>query len=301
MKKMIFSLLLLQTFSAAKAFAANPSVDFEIDAGAQQDSNLTVSEIDKKSNQSDLATLLNAKADAKWKAADEKLSISGSYAYSSKTYQQYDDFDLAIHQLSADANYNFTAFTAGANYFYADANLGGNDFLNLSQTSLYISKLFNDRIYLRGASNFQNKEFSKLSSRNADNKGVSGDAFIFFNQGKTFVSVGIATENENAKAHEFDYKGKSIKARVSNKFLLWRKENKLQTGIRLVDRDYSGITAEINKKRSDKSYVADIEWEVGLSKNISIATKVERGNYNSNLPSADYSDTNTSLLLKIRF
>lgn len=161
----------------------------------------------------------------KWKTDDGKLSINGGYAYSSKTYQQYDDFDLAIHQLSADTNYNFTAFSASANYFYANANLGGDDFLNLSQTTLYISKLFNDRIYLRGASNFQNKEFNKLSSRNADNKGVYGDAFIFFNQGKTFVSVGVATENENAKAHEFDYKGKNIKTRVSNKFSLWGKDN----------------------------------------------------------------------------
>lgn len=302
MKKIIlFAVYLCALTSSLPLLAADPSVDFGVDIGAEQDSNLNVAELDKKSGQSDIATIVNARVDAKGSAANDKLSLSGGYAYSSKTYQKYDDFDLAIHQLSADANYNFTVLTAGANYFYAGAQLGGNDFLDLNQTSLYISKLINERVYLRAASNFQEKKFSGLAARNANNKGLSGDAFIFFNQGKTFVSLGVSTEQENANARQFDYQGTTIKARVSNKFSMWGKENKLQAGVRRVERDYSGFTPEIDKKRFDSNNVIDAEWEIGLTKNLTLSTKVEGGDYDSNLASAKYSETRTSLLLKARF
>ncbi len=286
--------------SAMNAMAANPSADFEVSAGAEQDSNLNVVELDKNSNESDIATLLNAKVDANWKPV-EKLSLSGGYAYSTKLYQKNDSFNLAIHQLSADANYDFNVITAGASYHYADALLDGKDFLDLRQTSFYVSKLINDKIYLRAATNIQDKTFSSLSDRDARNTGFSGDAFVFFNAGKTFVSVGAASEDENAKAKQFDYKGINVRSKVSHKFSVADLDNKVQLGLRYTKRDYSGITPELKAQRYDTSHVADAEWEINFTSKVSLITKMERGNYNSNLAAADYSETRTSILLKARF
>lgn len=286
--------------SAMNATAANPSADFEVSAGAEQDSNLNVVELDKNSNESDIATLLNAKVDANWKPV-EKLSLSGGYAYSTKLYQKNDSFNLAIHQLSADANYDFNVITTGASYHYADALLDGKDFLDLRQTSFYVSKLINDKIYLRAASNIQDKMFSSLSDRDARNTGFSGDAFVFFNAGKTFVSIGAANENENAKAKQFDYKGINFRSKLSHKFSVADLDNKVQLGLRYTKRDYSGITPELKAQRYDTSHAADAEWEINFTSKVSLVTKVERGNYNSNLAAADYSETRTSILLKARF
>ncbi len=276
------------------------TADFEVSAGIEHDSNLNVVELDKKSDKGDTAALLNAKLDASWKPK-EKLNLSAGYAYASKTYQDNKEFNLAIHQLYADVNYEFSLLTAGASHHFANAQLDGDAFLDLHQTSLYIAKLINNKIYLRGAINAQDKKFDSLSERNATNNGFAGDAFLFFNEGKTFINVGAVREKENARAHQFDYKGVSYKAKVSHKFTTFEKDNKLQLGWRYNTKDYSGVTPEIKAQRYDSAHVADVSWEVSFTPKISLETKLERGKYNSNLATADYSENRVSITLKARF
>jgi len=285
---------------AENTSASKPTADFEVSAGAEQDSNLNVVELDKNSNKSDVATLLNAKVDASWKPA-EKLALSGGYAYTSKTYKENDAYNLAIHQLSLDANYDFTLLTAGANYNNAKAILDGKSFLDLQQNSFYLAKLINNKIYLRAAVNNQEKRFSGLSERNAKNTGFAGDFFVFSNSGKTFVNFGVSNEKEHARAKQFDYDGINVKAKASHKFELMGKENKVQAGYRYLKRNYSGITPEINAKRYDTGNIAEASWEISFTPKISLETKLERGKYKSNLEAADYSETRASLLLKARF
>lgn len=276
------------------------TTDFEVSAGVEQDSNLNVVELDKKSDQSDTAALLNAKVDAAWKPK-EKLNLSAGYAYTSKTYQDNSEFDLAIHQLYADVNYEFSLLTAGASHHFAKAQLDGKEFLDLHQTSIYISKLINDKIYLRAAVNSQDKDFDSLSDRNAKNTGFAGDVFVFFNQGKTFVNAGVVREKENARAKQFDYKGINYKAKVSHKFTAFDKDNKIQLGWRYTSKDYSGITPELKAERYDSGHVADVSWEVSVTPKIALETKLEHGKYNSNLAAADYSENRASITLKARF
>ncbi|RYY77167.1 MAG: DUF560 domain-containing protein [Gammaproteobacteria bacterium] len=294
------ALIFLQATTAKAENPAAASADFEISAGAEQDSNLNIVELDRSSNESDIAALLNAKVDANWKPV-EKLSLSGGYAYSSKTYQNNDNYNLAIHQLSADAHYDFDEITMGGSYHNAKAILDGKSFLDLKQTSVYASKLINNKIYLRIAANNQDKNFSSLSERNATNKGFAGDLFIFSNGGKTFVNLGVANEKEDANAKQFDYSGINLKAKVANKFSLWNKENKLQLGYRYLKRDYSGITPEIKAKRYDTGNIAEASWEVAFTPKISVETKLEHGKYKSNLDAADYSETRVAVLLKAKF
>jgi len=279
---------------------AHATAEFELSTGVEQDSNLNVVELDKTSNKSDMALLLNAKANGSWKPG-EKFSVSAGYSYSGKNYREQDEFNVAIHQLSADVNYEFDAATLGASHYYARAILDTKDFLDLNQTSIYIAKLINDRFYLRAAANLQDKNFAELSGRNASNRGASADAFVFFNQGKSFVSLGVTNERENAKAHQFDYSGNSVKARVSHQFMIGAKVQKVQVGYRYLQRDYSGITQEINAERYDKAQVLDTSWEISLSKSLALEAKAEHGNYQSNLPSADYKDNRVSVQVKFRF
>ena len=301
MKKIMFiiqsALLTSLFFQSATTFAA---VDVEVSAGAEQDSNLNIVELDKHSKQSDLAALLGIKIDGSYKPGDA-WSVTGGYSFSSKTYRENSAFNLAIHQLYADANYNADVATVGISHHYANAFLDGDSFLALNQTSLYVAKLINNRIYLRGAANIQDKKFNGISNRNANNLGFSGDAFLFFNEGKTFVSVGISRDKENAHANQFDYKGIEVKAKVSHKFMLGAKANKVQLGWRHLERDYSRITPEINAQRYDSGNSVEATWELAFTPKISVETKLEKGNFNSNLASADYTENRASLTLKARF
>lgn len=286
--------------NAENLTSSTVSADVEVSAGAEQDSNVNVVELDKSSNESDIAALLNAKVDANWKPT-EKLSLSGGYGFSSKTYQKNDSYNLAIHQLSADAHYDFTEITLGGSYHNANAVLDGKSFLDLQQTSIYASKLINNKVYLRAAVNKQDKDFPRLSDRNATNNGFAGDVFIFANGGKTFVNFGVSNEKENARAQQFDYEGINVKARIASKFSLWDKDHKFQLGYRYLKRDYSSVTPEIKSKRHDAGNIAEAIWEISFSPKISLETKLEQGKYKSNLDAADYDEMRASLLLKARF
>lgn len=281
--------------------AATPKGTIRLEAGTEYDSNLSVIELDQFSTQSDWAALLNARLNGRWKATD-KLELKGGYSYLSKTYQDYENFDLVIKQLSAEVSYQFEPITLGASFHNADAELADNDLLTLRQTSLYASRLFNNRVFLRGAVNFQDKNFPGNGGRNAHNTGVAGDVFVFFQQGNTFLAAGFTQEDEDATQKQFDYTAFSLRASINHKFSAWGKASKVQLGMRDHDRDYSAaISASENNLRSDNHRVAHIEWELQLTPKVSATSKIERGDYQSNFAAADYSETLASVTFAVTF
>jgi len=295
-----FSLLASIISSANMGVAATPATKFELETGAEYDSNLSVIELDKNSSEGDWSALANARLNSQWQATD-KAKIKGGLSYSSKTYQDFSEFDLVIKQAFIDTSYDFQPLTLGASYHYADAELDGSDFLTLQQRSIYISRLINQTIFLRAAINDQDKDFPGSSTRNADNQSLAGDAFFFFNQGKTFFTIGLSGETENATANEFDYDGTNIRTSVSHQFSLWDKKNRLQLGFRYDQRDYSAVTPSLEAKRNDERRVATLEWQIETTNWLSVVGKVERGDYDSNLASANYAETVSSLMLKASF
>ncbi len=280
--------------------AATPKGTIRLEAGTEYDSNLSVIELDQFSTQSDWAAVLNARLNGRWKATD-KLELKGGYSYLSKTYQDYENFDLAIQQLFADASYKFDLATLGASFHHADAELADKDLLTLQQTSVYASRLFSQRVFVRGAVNFQDKDFPSNGERNARNTGFAGDVFVFFNQGATFIATGVTQEQEDANQASFDYDATSLRASINHKFSVWGKKSKVQLGTRYHARDYSDITSAVDSRRADTHRVTNIEWEINLTENIIATSKIERGNYESNFAAADYSETLGSIIFAVTF
>lgn len=282
------------------AQAAGAKVKFELETGAEYDSNLAVAELDQYSAASDWAIIANARLSGQWKPS-ANASIKGGVSYNSKTWQDLGNYDLAIPQFFIDGNYDFFWATLGASYHHADAKLDGTDFLTLQQSSLYISRLFNKRIYLRGAVNYQEKDFPAFAERNAHNLALGGDMFIFFNKAKTFVALGFNRDDEEAIADHFGYDGTTLKTSINHRFSLWDKESKIQLGVRYEDRDYAAVNPELEAVRADTRKIANIEWQIETTEWLTLATKLERGDYQSNLEIADYSETLASVTLKASF
>lgn len=281
------------------AHGAN-KLDVELESGAEYDSNLAVVELDQYSSAGDWALLANARVNAQWQATPKAIFKAGA-SYSSKTYQDMSAFDLGIQQVFADASYELPLFKLGLSYHQADAALDGTDFLTLRQHSVYLSRLFNQRTFVRGAVNYQDKDFPTSAERNAHNLGMAGDVFVFFNQGTTFVAFGLNHEQENARSDPFDLTATSVKTSINHQFPAWGKKTKLQLGWRYEQRDYSAITPALEAKRDDTRQVANLEWQINTHDWLALVSKVERGDYQSNLRSADYSETRASLTFKATF
>lgn len=297
------SVTVAQNAGAQETAAANEApltFSGSLEVGGEYNSNVSVTELESAIGESDSAALLDAGIDMNWNPA-ERLSVDAGYSYSSRSYRDFDEFDLGMHLLYGDLSYELDAVTLGTSYYYADARLGGDDFMTLQQYSLYAGKLLTDQWYLRGAVNFADKSFDDFFARSADGEGVSLDAFYFFNQGRSTLLLSYAFDDESASARQFSYTANTLRLRYTNRFSLLQKESQLQLGVRLQDRDYAGVTPSIGERRDDQQVVTEASFEISLTPSLDLITQLERGNYTSALSSADYSENRASLSLKLSF
>ena len=206
-----------------------------------------------------------------------------------------------MHLLYADLSHDFSALTLGGNYYYANADLGGDSFLELNQYSLYAGKLFGASWYLRGALNLSRKEFDSFNTRDADNSGASIKLYRFFNDGRSSVTLAYAFEDEDTRGSSFVYTADTMRLRLNHRFMLATKEARLQLGYRFQDRAYANVTPSINAPRDDSQSVFDARLEVTLVENLALVARWENGDYQSRLPSADFSDNRISLGARLFF
>jgi hypothetical protein len=271
-----------------------------IAVGAEHNSNLSVTELESASGSSDTAATLDANGDLSWQPA-EGTNLAAGYSYSGSRYQDFDAFDLDLHLLYADLSHDFALLTLGANYYFADAKLGGDSFLELNQYSLYAGKLFSEAWYLRGALNFTEKEFDVFSARDADNDGFGVDLYRFFNAGRSNVMVGYVYEEEDTRGASFAYSADTLRLRLNHRFTLMNHESRLQLGYRWQDRSYDNPSPIINVPRDDSPRVAEAQVEVEMTDNLALTTGWEYGDYRSRLPSADFSANRISVALRLTF
>lgn len=269
-------------------------------AGAEYNSNLSVAELESASGRSDVAATFEGGLTGTWQFTP-KLHAEAGYNLTASRYQDIDAYDLDLHLLFTDVSYDFKLLTLGANYYYGNADLGGNDFLTLHQYSLYAGKLFGERWYVRGAFNAVDKAFDTIDTRDADNTGVSAEVYRFFNEGRSNVVLSYAYEDEDTRGTAFRYTADTLRLRVNHRFSLLGLDARAQAGLRWQDRDYGYITPSIGVPRDDSQRVAELRLDVNVLKQLTLLAGWQHGQYQSRLPSADYDENRVSLALQLTF
>lgn len=304
MKKLNKPLLLISTLLgsaiANSVYADAVDLTWEVNSGVKHDNTLTVAELDQVSKQSDVALTLQAEAKVKWQITP-KLTLKSTASYQINDYQKYSTYDLNIAKIDFDLDYRLADSTIGTSYYFVDAELDKAGFLQFSQNSIYWSKLYNQRYLLRFSTDSKKKEFANLTERDASSFSMSNQHFFFFNQAKSFVSLNLTTDNENAQNNQFDFRGLGVRALYSHSFVGWQHEQQLQLGWQYNKRDYQQAGTEEQPQRKDNSQVIDASWLFNLTPTWSLNSKVEYGNYQSTLESLNYDETITSLTLKGKF
>lgn len=290
----------------------NPAVNFDlqIQAGAEYDSTLTVAELDQTSDKGDWASVLNGRVGAEFKPA-ERVTLKGSYSFASHNYRQYSEFDQDLHIASLDASADVAGATWGVSHHYAHAKLASNPLLDLTKTSIYAGKLIGNSIYLRGAFTGSEKDFDNNPERNSDGKEIAGDFYYFFNGARSFWTIGVSTEEEDARSPAFDNDALKLRARYSHSSEWAGLASQVQLGWRYENRDYDNVESlpgtgndvwpMEGNTRYDRSQVVEASWALNLLESLTLETKVERGNYSSNFEAADYNETGISVLMSLEF
>jgi len=293
-----FSLALIS--APALAQQNDPEFSASIEIGGEYDSNVGVIELDQSTDEGDYAALVDAELGLEWKPAN-RLTLKGGYDFSGKAYAERSDFNQQVHRAFADASWDFDIVETGISYNHAIALLDGEEFLTLQQTSFYAGRLFADRYYVRAAADRREKQFEGQPDRDASANIIGADAFVFFNKARSFVTLGVATETEDADVDAFDYEGLKLKARVTNKFELAGLSSRFSVGGRYEDRDYEAITPLIDAVREDERKSVELGLDTALTEALSLTGKYEYADYSSNLPSADYSENTASVGVKLSF
>ena len=122
----------------------------ELSVGGMADSDVGIADLDQSTRQGDIASLLGAKLEATFRPAS-RVTLRGGYELNDTRYQDFSEFNLQTHRLSADAELELGAMRTGVLYNYVDARLDGEGYLGFQQVSPYVSHLFGNTLMLRGA------------------------------------------------------------------------------------------------------------------------------------------------------
>lgn len=298
------ALLAVACLLGAGSVSAQEESDFTVsgalELGGEYNSNVSITELEEATGASDNAWNVDGNLDMNWQASD-RLTVDAGVSHTASRYSEFDDFDLMLNLLHGDVAYQFDAFLLGSSVFQADARLGGDDFLTLQQASLYAGKLLGDQFFLRGSLQSTDKDFDTLDGRDADNTGVRFDGFWFFNDGTSSLSLGYSREDEEARLSRFAYEANVIRTNYSHRMPIGGLEGRLQLGLRFQDRSYEGVTPEISAPRNDDQLVADARFDLSFNDHLGVFTRLEHGDYQSNLPSADYKESRAMLGVRLSF
>ncbi len=296
------SLITLIASIAASTVIADDKASFsgQLEAGALSDSQLYIDELQQSESSGDNAILYKAGAKLIFTPTSQfKLNLGTGY--SDKSYLEQSQFDLSLLQANIDASYKFDWFTLGASHHYIDAKLDGEDFMQLNQTSYYLSRLFASRYFIRANLTDQQKEFADNIERNADNQNYGLDLFVFFNRANTFINLGFNQDKETADSDHLSYAGQGLHAKFGHTFYGLGKKQQLQLGWQQQQRDYDAPYPEQELVRDDDRNSSEVSYQFHFSDAWSMQAKYEVFDYRSNIESAVYDGDKTSLMVRVEF
>lgn len=275
---------------AAGAQANEPEFGLDASIGYLSDSNVNVAELDQSTGASDTAVDLEFGVDAKLPLG-ERLSASFGYDYSGMLYSEFSDFNLALHQLRGGLNLRAAGFDAGLLAERYVANLDGERFLEISQVTPSLGKLFGERLYVRGAFTAAEKTYAENEARDATNRGLRADAYLLFDGMNSFLSLGYLSNTENALDETLDYDGDKLFVGFGQRFGRGGRSLMLRLRAQLESRSYIGFDETIEDTRSDERFRAEATATFDLTEHLSIEGMAAYADNQSNLDSATYTET----------
>lgn len=272
----------------------------EVSAGLAADSDVGLAELDQTTRQGDLAAVLGLKLDAEAHPTG-KLTLRGGYELSDTRYQDFDAFNLQLHRLFADAEYDFGDTTAGVLYTYVDARLDGDGYLTLQQASPYLTHLFGNRLLLRGAYALTERDYDTEPGRNSTSDEAQLDAYILLDGTRQYVVLGGKGGQTEADDDVFSYDNAGVKARYVQRASAFGKDVKFNAGADFEARDYALPSPGQTGAREDKMASANAGVQVAVAGPLSVDVNYEYRQRDSNLAAADYEENLGTVALKLNF
>ncbi|MBH0093241.1 hypothetical protein [Pseudoalteromonas sp. SCQQ13] len=294
------------SFAETTAIAPKSSFDVSADAavGVLNNSALSVQELDDISSKSDSGVKISTGATAKWQVS-KAVKLTSSYRFEQQNYDEFDQYDLDLHQYGVDGSYSFNSNELGLRYDGAKANVAGDTFLHFNQVSAYYGRFLSPQTYLRMSVKNKTKRFASATARDADGVGADIGLYNFINDGQTMLMASIAADKEDAQDSQFDFSGYTFNTKITHKFTALNLSNKVGLGWRYQNKNYEEQTSnevlEALPSRDEHRNVVNVFWHLDLFKHIMLVTEAEYGDYESKQNSNTYTQSIVSASIKVHF
>lgn len=266
--------------------------ELELGIGAEYDSNVSVTEVDTSSGEGDRAGVLEAGVRGR-RRIGEQSELTLNYDFSSTIYEEFGDVDRQTHLAGAMFTHNHGPVTLGVSGYLIHSRLDGNAFLDYRRLSPSISGFVAKKWFLRGALVTSERDISNRDERDADSEVVEADVYYFWRGLRSYFNVGYRWREENAVAGEFDFESHGFKVRYIQRVEVLGRQGKLELSWRWEDRDYGEPTPEIDALRQDERSRWKLDFTAPVTDQLRLEFYTSYGNYQSNLPRVDFTQSVT--------
>lgn len=262
----------------------------EVGVGGEYDTNVSVDEVDLSSGQSDYAAIIDLELGVK-RTFSERTEASLNYNASKSSYQEFSAVDRLTHILGADINTDLGKSNASLSAYYIDSRLDGDAFLKYTRLSPSLSGFLSRRWFARGAYVYSEREIDNRSLRDAETQTGEADLYFFHRGLRSYFNLGYRYRDEDAVADELDFDAHSLKLRYIRRVDLWERKVKLEGALRYEVRNYSSDEPTIGEPRKDDRMRLKLDLEIPLTQKLNWQWYLSYGDYISNLPRADFTQT----------
>lgn len=262
----------------------------KVGAGREYDSNVTVSEVDASSGESDYAWTVDLGVGVS-QALGEKTDLSLNYDFSQSQYDEFSFVDRQTHILGANLATDLTKTKAGLSAYYINSRLDGDPFLEYLRLSPSLSGFLSKRWFARGAYVYADRSINRRSDRDANTHSLEGDLYYFHRGLRSYFNIGYRYRDENTVLDALDFRSHGIKLRYIRRFDIASTQVKGEISWRYEERRYLSPDPVIEEKRSDDRGRWKLDVELPLGARTTLQWYCSYGDFTSNLPRADFVQT----------
>ena len=280
--------------------SAGSEFGLELAAGYAWDDNVGLDEVERATGESDEVTSLEIQGSAEF-SFDERASVRISASLVDDSYRQFSQVDRRTESLGINLETQLGKATVGINWFDVSADLDDEAFLTYERLSPYVAGFLSKQWFVRGEYVYGEKTIARRPGREADSHSVSIDSYYFIQGLKRYAVLGYTFRVDNARANRYDYDSHALKLRYVHRESLANLPLELELEGKFEDRRYKSPDPFIRTEREDTRLRLSAELRLLITEYASVAVHIKNSDYDSNLPTASYSDLVVGTELRLAF
>ena len=280
--------------------SAGTELGLELAAGYAWDDNVGLDELERATGQSDEVTSLEIQGSAEF-SFNDRASVRISAGLVDDSYRQFSQVDRRTESLGINVETQLGKATVGINWFDVSADLDDEAFLTYQRLSPYVAGFLSKQWFIRGEYVYGEKTIARRPGREADSHSVSIDSYYFIQGLKRYAVLGYTFRVDNARANRYDYDSHALKLRYVHRESLAKLPLELELEGKFEDRQYKSPDPFIQTEREDTRLRFSAELKLLITQYASVSVHLKNSDYDSNLPTASYSDLVVGTALRLSF